>query len=239
MTRDSQLWTFLRIITALLTAIAGFALASDHGAASLGLSTVALNWILVVNSAVALIGGSLGNSPLPGKNDSETINGSGKFIGMLLMVALAGATLIGCAGNLRVTLIKAHQGIETTLATIDDAERVMCFGTATLAQVPDPTRCTTALAVQAHLTDAKHQQFHRLLARAYADQERLGPVLQSWTGPGLPADLEDVLRLADQITALAREFNAATPDVGNLIQTILRWQSELASIKSALGGGVQ
>lgn len=69
LTRDSALWTVVRVLTALCTAIAGFALASDHGAASLGLTTVQLNWILVLNSAVALVGGSLGNSPLPGKGD--------------------------------------------------------------------------------------------------------------------------------------------------------------------------
>lgn len=69
MTRDSRLWTALRILTALFTAIAGFALASEQGAGALGLSPVTLNWILVLNSAIALAGGSLGNSPLPGKDE--------------------------------------------------------------------------------------------------------------------------------------------------------------------------
>lgn len=73
MSRDSAIWPFLRILSALLTATATFALASDHGAESLGLTTVQMNWVLVVNSAVALLGGSLGNSPLRGRNEKEKL----------------------------------------------------------------------------------------------------------------------------------------------------------------------
>lgn len=104
MTRDSKLWTCLRIISALLTAIAGFALASEHGAGSLGLSQVALNWILVINSALALSAGALGNSPLPGKNDDGKMRGGGAgFIGLIAVLAL-GSMLTACGDKKPVSL---------------------------------------------------------------------------------------------------------------------------------------
>ena len=157
----------------------------------------------------------------------------------LVAVGLAGTMMMGCAGNLRVQLVKSHQAIETSLATIDDAERVVCFGTTHVDLAPDPTKCNNAIAATAKLTDAKHQQFHRLLSKAYAAQVRLGPVLQSWTGPGLPADLTEVLAISDQVTALAREFNPSVPNISGLIAEALKWQSQLASIKAALSGGVK
>lgn len=236
MSRDALLLKVLNL-SALLAGAAAFAFTGHAG--DYGLSDLAVKWIALIATLLGTASGWLSTSPLPGKSDDNTVAGTGKFIGMLLICALAGSTLISCAGNIHVNLIKAHQAIETGLATVDDAERVVCFGTKDLKQVPDPTHCTTALAVTAKLTDAKHQEFHRLLSKAYDAQARLGPVLQSWTGPGLPADLTEVLALADQVTKLARDFNPSVPDVGAIITDVLKWQSELASLKTALSGGVK
>lgn len=233
MTRDSKILPILQVSAIVLALI----VANITNPLDWGVSPIALKWLGLLSTIIGTVAGFLGTSPLKGSSDNNSV--TPPRLPVVLLALTLGALLFGvsCAGNLRVQLVKAHQSIETALATADDTERIVCFGTKELARVPDPTHCTTALAVQAGLTDAKHREFHRLLSLAFAAQVRLGPVLQSWQGPGLPADLTEVVALSDQITALARTFNASVPDIGGLIQTVLRWQADLVSLKHSLAGG--
>jgi hypothetical protein len=101
---------------------------------------------------------------------------------MKRLILLALVLLAACAANPRARLVQTHQGIQTALATLDDAERILCWDATVLPA--DATRCTTEAARLAGLTDARHQAISRGFIKAYEAQLGLGQVIAVWVlGP--------------------------------------------------------
>lgn len=96
LTRDS-----LVLILGFIAALIGFLMLNDNPP----MLWTYKQWL---QSGLFVVGwwlGKLGTSPLPGKNDDQTVSGAGgKLLGLLLVCALAGASLISCGPKMPAQL---------------------------------------------------------------------------------------------------------------------------------------
>lgn len=147
-----------------------------------------------------------------------------------LLVALL-LLLPACASmSPRAQLVQTHQSIEVLLATLDDAERVLCFGSTILPA--DPTRCTTSAAVLAGLTTQRHRALRRHFAAAFDAQVRVGAVIATWQ-PGTTVDMTTAINAAVEVSKQLDEMAS----VSGLIRDAARWLVELNRLKALFGGG--
>lgn len=111
MTRDSVLWKVL-FYGGLLLAVAleVFNALTPDMAAQLGLSPQVMAWLRIAYAIVIGVGGKLGLSWLPKKNDTDTPINPGRFATILLLGALLtfGGLSVGCAA--KTPLAKAQVG---------------------------------------------------------------------------------------------------------------------------------
>lgn len=150
---------------------------------------------------------------------------------LLLIVLLASA----CAGvSPRAKLVVSHQGIQTLLASVDDSERLLCFGSVTLPV--DPSVCSTA-AMKVGLTNDRHRSIRRSFVKAFNAQIALGVVIGTWV-PGEPLDMSQLLLAVEEIDVQLALMNIKSPDISNFIQSILRWKAEIEKLKSLFGGNL-
>lgn len=153
-----------------------------------------------------------------------------KTLGIALTLLLALA--VGCAGSLKANLVAAHQGIETSLAGVDDAERLACFGQLSLPA--NPTTCGNPLALKFGLTDQRHQKFSQLLSQAYAVQVRLAPAIKTFkAGDPIPTDLTTSLQLAQEVQSAAAVFDPSS----NIPARVKTWLDELTALSKLFNGG--
>lgn len=149
-------------------------------------------------------------------------------------LALLLALTLACAGvSPRAQVVQTHQGLQTILASFDDAERQLCFGSTTLPARPNV--CSTEVATVVGLTNARHRSIQGALARAYTEQIRLGAVIEAWT-PGTPLDMSAAFAIATEVNAQLREMNTAVPDLSRLLSLMEAWIRELSRLKVAGGG---
>lgn len=150
------------------------------------------------------------------------------------LLALFVFVLVACAGSPRANLVRSHQAAQVTLATIDDTERVLCFGSTTVPAV-DANRCTTDAAKAAGLTDLKHQQFHAILNKGYRAQIELADVIDAWT-PGTKADMTTLTNVARELQELTATLtNAQLPNLAKLIGQIAAWKAEIDRLRELFG----
>ena len=155
-----------------------------------------------------------------------------KRLGVLSLVLLAAC----CASvSPRVQLVTAHQGIQTILATADDSERVLCFGSTALPAVA--TECSTAAAAQVGLTGERHRAIRRAFVKAYDAQIALGAVITAWVR-GQPVDMSTLISAASEIDVQLAQMNVKAPNLGKLIKDLLNWKAEIERIRELFGGGL-
>ena len=147
---------------------------------------------------------------------------------LLAACALAYLTL-GC-GGVKVNLVRIHQTMEVTLAAVDDAERVACFGTVKLPA--DPTVCTVPTAEKPLISKQQHHDLSVKLADAFAHQQALVPVLKGWTAHSLPPDLTTAISDANQISGILTAIG-----VPNVLAKVTPWLEALANLQKAIQEG--
>jgi hypothetical protein len=151
-----------------------------------------------------------------------------------ILIVIAVSLSFACGGMTpRAKLVNSHQSIETLLATVDDAERILCFGSVELPR--DPTRCTTDLARQAKLTDEKHRAIRLQFIKAYEAQIRLGRVIATWV-PGTQVNMDTAVDAVAEISYQLSEMNSSIPDLSFLIKNVKLWLEELNRMKEVFGG---
>jgi hypothetical protein len=141
---------------------------------------------------------------------------------------------VACAGSPRANLVRTHQSVQIALGAVDDAERMLCFGSITLPV--NPTHCTTEAARTAGLTDERHKAIQTLLARAQKEQLRIASVISVWKS-GDKINFDTIVSLAKAITDQINQMNASVqiPDLAALIQQIRDWVEEINRLKLAFG----
>jgi hypothetical protein len=151
-----------------------------------------------------------------------------------VVVVILAVFALSCASmSPRTKLVRSHQSIQILLASVDDAERVLCFGSTVLPARPN--QCSTATAKTVGLTDAKHRNIQRLLGQAYDAQIALADVIviDAWV-PGQPLNLDTLSAVAKE---LSTEVNSLTgsqlPDLGALIQRVRAWVTEVGVIRAS------
>lgn len=148
-------------------------------------------------------------------------------------ILLLAVVIAGCAGvTPRAHLVQTHQAVHTLLSSVDDAERVLCFGSTTLP--PEPTKCNTAVAAAAGLTDARHQRIQAALVKAYEWQLLLGGIISVWQ-PGMTVDMTMVLEAIGDIQAELDAMNIGLPDLRPLVLKSAEWIAEVNRLKSQFG----
>ena len=149
----------------------------------------------------------------------------------LLVVILLTAA---CAGvSPRAQLVQTHQGIQTLLASVDDAERIVCFGSTTLPS--DPTRCSTPAAQTAGLTDARHRAISRAFVKAFDAQIALGAAIAVWQY-GQAMDVSLLESAVAEIDAQLAGMNIAIPALAPMFRRLVEWKAEIARFRLLFGG---
>ena len=167
---------------------------------------------------------------------SGTGDGSIKPRLWVLPLLLAGSLVASCATmSPRAQAVQTHQGIQTLLASVDDAERVLCFGSTALP--PAPSRCTTDAARAAGLTDARHQAISRALVKAFSGQVVVGMAISVWQ-PGQPLDMSQVDAAAADIDRELAQMNAGIPALAPLLAKAREWVAEINRLKALFKGGL-
>lgn len=193
---------------------------------------------LVMTSTVFAIMGLanyLKQHPLPDDEDVVAITGNGRTLGAyLLPLLLVSSLAAGCAGNPRSNLVKTHQGIQTILAALDDAERRLCFGSTTLTATPN--QCHTDVAKAVGLTDARHRAIHAALNKGYEAQIHIGAAIALWQ-PGQTVDMALALQAASEVNSILAAMNVKMPDLTPLLQRAKDWTDQLERLKQLFGGG--
>jgi hypothetical protein len=160
---------------------------------------------------------------------------------LFLFTFTAALALTACA-SLAVVLTKTYVSVEKSLATVDDGEYDLCFGTHDPAVITQMTaaqlvHCSSPVAGPAGLTDARHLQLTRQLKDAFDAQVRLGPILKTWTAGPIPKDLATALSDAAQVNSLAQALDPKAPNVQPFLDDITLWIKDLASIQATITGG--
>lgn len=235
MTRDSVALKVLLLISVVLGVVAQV---TDPALYGLDPRTggIVMSWIKLVSLIVAAVTGWLQTSPLKGEHDGDQVTRvkGGNMGAWLLPLLLVSA--VSCAGvTPRAQLVQTHQAIQTLLASVDDAERTLCFGSTILPTVP--TRCTTEAATQAGLTDQRHQAIQGAFNRAYDAQIRLAGVIATWE-QGASIDLNLAIAAATEVDAQLDQMNVSFPQLAPLIRNVQRWMAELARLRQLIGGGL-
>jgi hypothetical protein len=138
-----------------------------------------------------------------------------------------------CVGNLRANLVRSHQAAQITLATIDDTERVLCFGSTVVPTVAN--HCTTEAAKLAGLNDATHQAIHVVLNKGFRAQIELADAIDAWT-PGTKVDLSVLTGVAQQLQQLVGTLtNTQLPDLAKLITQAASWKAEVDRLRELFG----
>jgi len=154
---------------------------------------------------------------------------------LLPLLLVGGLAVPACATmSPRAQAVQTHQGIQTLLAAVDDAERVLCFGSTTLPA--QPSRCTTDAARTAGLTDARHQALSRALVKAFAGQVAVGTALTVWR-PGRPVDMSEVDAAAVEIDRELAQLRTGIPAIAPLITKAREWIAEVNRLKALFQGG--
>lgn len=178
-------------------------------------------WIAVMTSSAGVYGFTRSTG------DSLTKMRSGPVV--LLALALGALTLNGCASlPAKQKVSQAHQVAHQALVTIDEAERALC------QPVPAATNtCGNPAAAALGLTNAKHQDFSRKLAKAFDDDVKAGVAIVAWrAGDPVPADLATLFQDAQDLAAVA---NTITDNpLATKVQTFI---VRLRDVLDAFGGG--
>jgi hypothetical protein len=155
-----------------------------------------------------------------------------------LKVLALTALLASCA-SLPVVLTKTYEMNETALATVDDSEYILCYGTKDISNITGAAllHCTSPAAKLAHLTDDLHLQVSKKLNDAFEAQKRLGPVLATWTaGTAVPKDLLTTIDDANQVNSLVQALDPKVPDASSLFANLKTWINDLSTLRSKIGG---
>jgi len=230
MTKNTKVW----VRGLIATIVNGFAsgvvlLVADPVAFNLG---EGFHKLAATSAVFALLGlaNYLKQHPLPDDDDIVTLR---SIVWPLLFVASIG---IGACATMspRAQAVQTHQGIQTLLAAVDDAERVLCFGSTTLPA--QPSRCTTDAARTAGLTDARHQALSRALVQAFAGQVAVGMALTVWR-PGQLVDMSEVDAAAVEIDRELAQLRTGIPALAPLITKAREWIAEVNRLKALFQGG--
>lgn len=144
-------------------------------------------------------------------------------------VALLAALAFACGGSAHVRLIQGHQAFETALETVDDAERLACWGSVTLPA--DPTTCTLPTADAPVISKKLHHDISIRIRDAFDHQTALVPILKGWTANTVPPDLSSAYSDALQIDMLLRSVGINT---GGVFTAVAKWTKTLQDLQSAL-----
>ncbi len=106
---------------------------------------------------------------------------------LALILALSFA---GCASTpLKQRVSAGQQTVRTAIVAVDDLERKLCEPAP--AQV---NHCTAPGAVAVGLTDAKHQEISRAIAKALDSDVKVSAAIIAWrSGEPMPKDLPSLL----------------------------------------------
>ena len=107
-----------------------------------------------------------------------------------LVVLILALVVTGCASTpLKQRVSASHQAVRMAITSVDDLERKLCE--------PAPTavnRCTAPGAAAVGLTDAKHQEISRALAKALDTDVKVSAAIIAWrSGEPMPKDLPSLL----------------------------------------------
>jgi hypothetical protein len=105
-------------------------------------------------------------------------------------IVLALALLTGCASTqIKQKVSAGHQTVRAAIVSVDDLERRLCEPAPT-----QPNHCTATGAAAVGLTDAKHQEISRALAKAYDSDVKVSAAIIAWrSGDPMPKDLPTLL----------------------------------------------
>lgn len=193
-----------------------------------------LRKLIMTSTVFALFGlaNYLKQHPLP-EDDAEVVSVTRNGRDMLMWFLPLVLALSACASSPRAKLVQTHQSVQMTLATLDDAERVLCWNTTIPPE--DSSRCTTEAARTAGLTTERHRAISRAFVKAYDAQLAIGGVIAVWA-PGTPVDFTLIDAAAAEIDAQVRLMNVSLPEIAPLIRRIREWQAEITKIKQLFGG---
>lgn len=142
---------------------------------------------------------------------------------------VAAILLTACASvPIKQRVSQAHQVAHQALVTLDDAERRLC------QPVPAATNtCGNPVAASLGLTNAKHQDFSRRLAAAFAADAKAGVAIVAWrAGDPVPTDLSTLFRDVQDLAVVANTITD-NPIVDKAQAAIAR----VKAVIDAFGGG--
>ena len=147
-----------------------------------------VDYVTVQAQAVATMEGT-GDGSLP------------RVLPMIAALVLGASLLAGCASvPVKQHVSAKHQTVHQALVILDDAERALCQP----KPAPLSNECASPTAAAIGLTNAKHQEFSRKLAAAFALDAKVGAAVIAWrAGDPVPADLSTLFRDAQDIAAVA------------------------------------
>lgn len=147
----------------------------------------------------------------------------------LLTLLIALVLVTGCASTpIKAKVSATHQTVREAIVAVDELERQLC--------APDPAQvnhCTAPSASAVGLTDAKHQEISRALARAFDKDIKVAAAIIAWrSGEPMPKDLPSLLADAnDTLIAIQPLTNSS---LVSKAQTLLSRVAALAGLFAAV-----
>lgn len=149
------------------------------------------------------------------------------------LIACTALLLFACASlPAKDRAVRTYQTIHATVSTVQDFERAAC-----IPDAADAKHCTSKLAAQMGLTDAKHVELNGYLSDAFALEIKVGAELKAWqTGQPVPPGVAQLTVLASKILTVAEGFTAADSDARRILTEAKNLVAAVKAITDALGG---
>ena len=151
-----------------------------------------------------------------------------------LLLALALAASVACAGSFKANAVGSYSAVQILLDGVDDGARILCFGTTNLDGLPHPWHCTAGTP---GLSDVTYQKIAEKLVTAYDTQIRLAPVIKAEKVADT-TDRVDLIMLATLAGDVRDLADAIVPSDGVAVWAgqVHRWLAAVDQARKTIGG---